>query len=244
MPSDGHDPSDDMQHKTLKDRIEVLREEGFTNAQLAKIAKVSSGAVAQWFSGATHSLKGEVALALQEGTGFNAKWLMTGKGPQKLQQAFPPLAGFTDINPASTSEGGGLPPAAPTRSRVAVMWAAKVLAGGDVELISIAEGGGFVWGFGLSDQAYAMKVRGDELHPVVRDGQILLMDPRRPAQAGDFVFIRLDSGETLLKELLFQREGSVTVSGLLRHERQTFPNDDVEFVHLVVAQLAPSMLER
>jgi phage repressor protein C with HTH and peptisase S24 domain len=236
-----------MAHKsTLAERVQIVVDAGYTQAQLARLAKVSTSAVTQWLNGGTKTLKAEVALALQRGTGFSADWLVSGKPPQKVQQAFPPLAGFTGTNIASPTHvsGGAMEGAGPTRTRVPVMYAAKLSAGGSVDLSSIEGGAGYVYGFGLSDQAYAMKVRGDELHPVIRDGQIVLMDPQVLASPGDFVVMRDADGKTCVRELLFRRDDSITVASVTGGDRATYTLEEVEFVHTVVAQLAASMLQR
>lgn len=52
-------------------------------AQIARECEVSSGAVSQWLSGETKSLKGETAVLLEEATNYRAYWLLYGKGPKK-----------------------------------------------------------------------------------------------------------------------------------------------------------------
>jgi transcriptional regulator with XRE-family HTH domain len=57
-----------------------------TKAQIARECDVSSGAVSQWLSGETKSLKGETAIALEAATGYRAYWLLHGKGPKKVDE--------------------------------------------------------------------------------------------------------------------------------------------------------------
>lgn len=63
------------------------RDAGFSNAQLAKAAGVSPGAVSHWFSGNTQELKAASAIGLAQITGWNVKWWAEGIGPRDLRSA-------------------------------------------------------------------------------------------------------------------------------------------------------------
>lgn len=67
---------------TLQQRVQEAIDAGFTNGQLAKAAGVTTGAVSQWTSGGTKSLKAKNAAGLEKLTGWSASWWATGKPPK------------------------------------------------------------------------------------------------------------------------------------------------------------------
>lgn len=77
---------------------------GLKPLQLAKATKKTSGAVTQWLTGQTKSLKAETANALEKATGYSANWLITGNGEKLL-----PAIGIANIisPPGSSSASGG-----------------------------------------------------------------------------------------------------------------------------------------
>ena len=65
----------------LKDRIkEAMLAAGLTKAAFSRATKASPGAITQWLSGETKSLKAETALAIESATGYRAGWIVDGKG--------------------------------------------------------------------------------------------------------------------------------------------------------------------
>lgn len=61
----------------VKERMEAL---GLSNAQLARMAKVSQPTSFNWASGKTKSLKGEPLLRAAHALGVTPQWLATGCG--------------------------------------------------------------------------------------------------------------------------------------------------------------------
>jgi hypothetical protein len=74
---------------TLRDRIQRLVDSGHTRAALAKAAGRTNASVTQWLNGNTLEIKSESAAGLQALTGFNALWIATGKGPERVGAATP-----------------------------------------------------------------------------------------------------------------------------------------------------------
>ena len=64
---------------TLKERVNEALRVGFKRAELARAAGKSHGAVSQWLSEKTRSLKGDSAAGLAELTGRSAAWWVSGK---------------------------------------------------------------------------------------------------------------------------------------------------------------------
>lgn len=56
-------------------------------ADLARAAKVTGGAVTQWLDGTTKSLRADKAALLEAATGYRASWIVTGRGPKRVEDA-------------------------------------------------------------------------------------------------------------------------------------------------------------
>lgn len=69
---------------TLKERLEeAIKESKITKTAIWKACGLSSGAVSQWFSGATQKIEGENLLNAAKVLGVSPEWLATGRGKMK-----------------------------------------------------------------------------------------------------------------------------------------------------------------
>lgn len=79
---------------TVGSRIKKAREAAsLSQTELGKACDLSRAAVSQWESGTTKAPTAENIFAIADATGFNARWLATGRGPEKgvYQVDLPPL---------------------------------------------------------------------------------------------------------------------------------------------------------
>jgi len=77
----------------LKDRIkEAIDGAGISAADLARATKSTNAAVTFWLNGATKTLKGEKAAMIELATGYNAQWIVSGKGQKKVNTATAAMA--------------------------------------------------------------------------------------------------------------------------------------------------------
>ena len=68
---------------TLAERIkEIMLATGLTTQQMATVCACSYQAVKKWENGTSASIDGAHLIALAEKTGYEAKWIITGKGPK------------------------------------------------------------------------------------------------------------------------------------------------------------------
>lgn len=73
---------------TLTERIiEAIKHSGKSTTEVAAACGVSFQAVAKWQTHGIRSLKGESLVGLSELSGYQCKWLMTGKGPKHIEYA-------------------------------------------------------------------------------------------------------------------------------------------------------------
>jgi transcriptional regulator with XRE-family HTH domain len=76
-----------MAKSTLKDRLLVImRAEGWSQAQLARVAGCSRQAVTNWMIGDNLSMDPRFAFNIQDKSAsrFNARWTLYNEGPQRM----------------------------------------------------------------------------------------------------------------------------------------------------------------
>lgn len=70
----------------LSDRIRrVLEVSGENPSTLAKKIGCSAPAIQQWLSGETTNIKNHLLFALADATGFEARWIGTGQGHERVK---------------------------------------------------------------------------------------------------------------------------------------------------------------
>lgn len=67
---------------------------------------------------------------------------------------------------------------------------------------------------GSDQHAYALKISGEAMKPVYRDGTIILVSPASPVRRGDRVVVKTRSGELVAKELKRRTAISVELTSL------------------------------
>jgi hypothetical protein len=77
--------------------------------------------------------------------------------------------------------------------------------------------------------AFAIKIMGNDLHPRVKSGEYVIVSPSHPCNPGDEVLVTTTAGQQLVRELLFRRDGQVTLSGITNSDaRHTLENAQIE----------------
>jgi len=144
----------------------------------------------------------------------------------------------TMIPSAITFETGIAPTLA---TQVRVVCAARMSKDGTFE--ADAADPGHVTTYSEDGAAYAMRVKGDLLAPVIRDGWLLVVEPGTPPIPGEFVLLRMLDGTRMLMELLYARADSIAVMSISGGERTTIDRSTLDAqagMHAVVAILPPS----
>lgn len=86
--------------------------------------------------------------------------------------------------------------------------------------------------------AYALRVRGESMHPRIRSGEFLVVEPSIPANPGDDVVVICCDGRKMVKQMLYQRDGEVTLGSINNGFKPiTLPLQEVEAIHYVAAIL-------
>src|SRR5690606_15695783 len=53
-----------------------------------------------------------------------------------------------------------------------------------------------------AELAYALRVRGDSMHPAIRNGSFVVAEPGRACVPGEYVVLVLTTGQKMVKELV------------------------------------------
>lgn len=90
-------------------------------------------------------------------------------------------------------------------------------------------------------QAYALRVKGDSMAPAIRDGWYVVVEPNYPVHPGEYVVVVTKDGRSMVKELLWQRNGQIVLMSVADgFERITLDMDEVEKLHHVAFIAPPS----
>ena len=149
--------------------------EGKTGA-LAKIAGVSSSAVSQWHSGETKTMGPKSAFAIERRLGFRAEWLMYGKLPKRT------------ANVRSARVKGVVP---------LISWVVASLWGDVTDPYQPGDADEWAEAYETvpGESSFALRVVGDSMTSEsgvhsFPEGTILIVDPSRASNAGDFVIAK------------------------------------------------------
>lgn len=126
-------------------------------------------------------------------------------------------------------------------SRVPVTATARLRSDGCYEETA-AMGGvdGFVLLQTTDGLAHALRVRGDQMAPAIRDGWYVVVSPGSQPAVGEYVTVKLRDGSQMVRELLYQRPDSIAVMEVNGQVRQTILAEDIDNIHAIAAVIAPS----
>lgn len=104
-------------------------------------------------------------------------------------------------------------------------------------------GDGFVEHPTRDPGAYALRVRGDSMHPRFRAGEFVIVEPGIQPQDGDDVIVSCTDGQKLLKQLNWIRDGEVQLLSINNgYAPLTLPLSKVESIQLVAGRVRRSAL--
>ncbi|TIQ47426.1 helix-turn-helix transcriptional regulator [Mesorhizobium sp.] len=86
-----------------------------------------------------------------------------------------------------------------------------------------------------AETSYALKVQGDSMLPLYRNGDVLIVEPGAPTRKGDRVVVKTTAGEVMAKVLDRQTPKSIVLVSLNPvHPDRDIPMRDVEWVARIV----------
>jgi transcriptional regulator with XRE-family HTH domain len=202
---------------TLAELIKTRREaRRISQAELARRIGISKAALSDIESGKTRSLRGTTMAALSRELGLSPDELSGKRTAPRSKNVY--------SLPASLS---------PTQKRVPVMGSALLDSQGYWRDTQPLHG---MLDFPSEDSnAYAIRIMSDALHPRVRAGEYVVLEPGHECIAGDEVLLRLADGRSMIRELAHTTDGLVAVNGLTDGPRQTFRDDEIDGMDFVAA---------
>lgn len=91
------------------------------------------------------------------------------------------------------------------------------------------------------EAAYALKVVGSSMHPRIKNGEYVLIEPNHQYLPGDEVLVRTKDGRAMVKEFIYAREGQHRFDSISDGYAPVFLDDeDVVAVHYVAGILKAS----
>ncbi|MDJ0612388.1 MAG: helix-turn-helix transcriptional regulator [Rhizobiaceae bacterium] len=87
----------------------------------------------------------------------------------------------------------------------------------------------------VTESSYALKVSGDSMMPLYREGDILVVDPTANVRRGDRVIVKTNEGEVLAKTLEKKSPGSVELKSLNpEHPDLKYQLDEIDWIARIV----------
>lgn len=128
-----------------------------------------------------------------------------------------------------------------TIRRVPIVGMAKLGDDGYYEELSYPTGHGDGWveSYSRDQNAYALRVKGDSMHPAIRHGQIVVVSPNSSCMPGAFVLLALRDGRKMVKELVMERTDEITVESVNGGSRLTLERGEIEKMHAISSIVFP-----
>ncbi|MBB3257681.1 phage repressor protein C with HTH and peptisase S24 domain [Paraburkholderia bannensis] len=208
----------------------VLNETGASDEDLAAAAKVPVETVREWLDGAVATIRLEHAAEIQEKFGYNAVWLVMGKGAKNS----------ANIHPEDPFDPVPLPPG----RRIPVVGTAQLGDDGHwAELdYPVGHGDGYLDFPSKDKDAYGVRCKGDSMMPRIKDGEFVVIEPNRKVDHGDEVLVKAKDGRVMVKIYLYAAQGRTHLMSVnTAHAPIAINSDQIERLHYVAAIVKPSM---
>lgn len=209
-------------------------------ASLAEALGISYQGVRKVVRGESNAFSAENNSKAAQAMGVSPDWLATGEGVMVIQAVFSvpgPLGAPAVTGAVSNAETA---PALRAVRRVPVVGEVKGGDDGYLEELQypVGHGDGYVEYWCRDDAAYAVRVRGDSMHPRYRAGEFVVVTPGIEALPGSDVVVSLKDGRKLLKQLNWVRDGELQLLSINNHFAPlTLPQTDVLYVHRVAGSV-------
>ncbi len=96
----------------------------------------------------------------------------------------------------------------------------------------VGHGDGYVDAPTDDPNAYCIRVRGDSMFPAIRSSMFVVVEPNAPLVEGEYVLVKTMDGRSMVKELLWHRNGELALASVNQNfGRLTLKLDEVAFAH-------------
>lgn len=175
-------------------------------------------------------------------------WFTTGRMDKKWIPVLASILGVDLLTGRTSSNAAYVPsnvadaPAlAPTR-RIPVVGHVKAGPDGYLEEMQypVGHGEGYVDYWVKDPEAYAVRVKGDSMHPRYRAGEFIVVTPGIEAQPGRDVVVKLLDGRKLLKQLNWVRGDEIQLLSINNgYAPMTISKDEIEGIQRVAGSVPP-----
>jgi len=139
--------------------------------------------------------------------------------------------------PPAGSDQSALRPVGPIKpGRVPVVGSAKLGTDGYFEALDfpVGHGDGYLLIHSDDPESYGLRVIGDSMHPRIKNGEYVLIEPNKSFVTGDEVMVQTDDGRSMIKEFIYLRDGVYRFDSVNQDHGPLHINQDVVTkVHLV-----------
>ncbi|PMZ92702.1 MULTISPECIES: XRE family transcriptional regulator [unclassified Pseudomonas] len=196
--------------ETLGSRIKRLRKQkGFSQKNLAEQCGWSSQSrIGNYESDLREPNLADLTL-LAPALGVSVAELISGTDSQQI---FSALANQTHhpstLPPLKT--GSVVRPIGPTKEGVVpVVGTAKLGMDGFFGALDfpVGHGDGYLHIYSDDPNAYGLRVIGDSMHPRIKSGEYVLIEPNKVFVTGDEVMVQTQDGRSMIKEFIYLRDG-------------------------------------
>lgn len=98
----------------------------------------------------------------------------------------------------------------------------------------VGHGDGYLRIHSDDPNAYGLRVNGDSMHPRIKNGEYVLIEPNKAFHAGDEVMVRTLDGQAMIKEYIYLRDGMYRFDSVNQnHPPIHIHQDNVTKIHLV-----------
>ncbi len=132
----------------------------------------------------------------------------------------------TIIKPIGVTKNGEVP----------VVGTAKLGIDGYFEALDfpVGHGDGYLHIYSDDPNAYGLKVVGDSMHPRIKSGEYVLIEPNKSYVTGDEVMVQTQDGRSMIKEFIYLRDGVFRFDSVNQdHSPLHLDQQNVSKVHLV-----------
>lgn len=225
----------------LASRLKYARKmREMTQEELAHASGVKQSVISKIETGSNTSPMSIFDLA--KALNVRSEWLFAGPPAKMLESDNIPPASYVvnlGITEPSNAEPARLPS---TLIRIPVVGTARMGDDGYYEELGhpVGHGDGCVDSFSTDKNAYALRVKGDSMHPAIRHGSFVVVEPNGECMPGEYIVLVLTDGRKMVKELIAERHLEVIIESVNGNHRQTIDKEDIEKMHPVAAVVAPS----
>jgi len=204
----------------------LIAKQGINPTALAKATGVQQPTIHRILKGESDDPRTATVQPLADYFGVSVEFMRTadaeafdhGKLPEPYEvEAAPNLRRFKNVPIVGTVEGGP---------------------DGYLEELGhpVGHGDGLIKYPAKDQNTYALRVRGESMRPRIKSGEFIVVEPNTEPNPGDDVVVICHDGRKMVKELLYTRDGEVTLGSINNGFKPiSLQLQDIQAIHYVAA---------